>query len=159
MSEWPQVRQELFLGFEFYCETKCTRKRKSRATKRTDILTVGLLGCTAIRVYVRNLVFWLGTFCCPGLPLSGTLGPAVKLENQQEFLLTVHASPARQTTAEEGEETSHVGNFGGIRPENIHEKGNQSFCTTNFRGACRTGNITFCTMIDSLWNLYHRVRI
>ena len=74
------------------------------------------------------------------LPLSGTLGPAVKFKNQQEFLLTAHTTPARQTTGEEGpqgEGSSHVGYFGGFRPEIIHEKGNQSICTTNFRGACR----------------------
>jgi hypothetical protein len=28
----------------------------------------------------------LSVFCSPDLPLSGTLGPAVKFENQQEFL-------------------------------------------------------------------------
>jgi hypothetical protein len=38
VSGWPQVRraEELLLVFEFRCETKCTRKRKPRATKRME---------------------------------------------------------------------------------------------------------------------------
>ena len=72
------------------------------------------------------------TFCSPDLPLSGTLGPAVKFQKHQEFLLTAHTSPAQQTTAEEVEGTSHVGNFGGFCPKIIDKKGYKSFLYRKF---------------------------
>ena len=65
-------------------------------------------------------------FCSPVSPDHRTLDSVVTFKNQQEFLCAAFLHPARQTTAEKGGESSHVGNFGVFQCEIIHEKGNWS---------------------------------